>query len=126
MGACVARRAGHAGVMTRSMKMRKIVHDEPEPSDGRRTLVKRLWPRGTSKDGVDVWTKEMGAETAPYPWFVRVRSRADPDRGGPCEQRPTASPVTWPETPSTLIYSPFHPETLPSKSLGRYGMASPP
>ena len=44
------------------IKIEKRVYDEPEPSDGRRILVMRLWPRGVSKDKVDVWMKELGTE----------------------------------------------------------------
>jgi uncharacterized protein YeaO (DUF488 family) len=39
----------------------KRVYDEPEPADGVRVLVMRLWPRGIRKDLVDVWLKELGA-----------------------------------------------------------------
>lgn len=37
----------------------KRVYDEPDPSDGTRVLVERLWPRGLSKDlaRVDIWRK---------------------------------------------------------------------
>ncbi|HKT21365.1 MAG TPA: DUF488 family protein, partial [Nitrososphaerales archaeon] len=38
----------------------KSVYSPPEPSDGRRILVMTLWPRGVSKDKVDVWMKELG------------------------------------------------------------------
>jgi len=38
----------------------KSVYSPKEPSDGRRVLVMTLWPRGVSKDKVDVWMKELG------------------------------------------------------------------
>jgi|SRR5437667_311770 len=44
------------------IKTAKTVYDEPEPSDGRRILVMRLWPRGVSKGRVDAWLKELGTE----------------------------------------------------------------
>ncbi len=31
-----------------------------EASDGKRILVMTLWPRGVSKDKVDVWMKDLG------------------------------------------------------------------
>lgn len=31
-----------------------------EASDGKRVLVMTLWPRGVSKDKVDLWMKELG------------------------------------------------------------------
>ncbi|MCX5205124.1 DUF488 family protein [Streptomyces sp. NBC_00237] len=36
------------------------VYDPPEPGDGRRVLVDRLWPRGVSKEraAVDEWLKD--------------------------------------------------------------------
>jgi hypothetical protein len=38
----------------------KRVYDEPDPGDGTRVLVERLWPRGLSKERahVDVWPEE--------------------------------------------------------------------
>ena len=35
------------------------VYDEPEPDDGTRVLVDRIWPRGLSKDKarLDQWFK---------------------------------------------------------------------
>jgi uncharacterized protein YeaO (DUF488 family) len=42
------------------IKIEKSVYSPPEPSDGRRILVMTLWPRGVSKDKVDVWMKELG------------------------------------------------------------------
>jgi uncharacterized protein YeaO (DUF488 family) len=42
------------------IKIYKTVYDPPEPTDGRRVLVMTLWPRGVSKERVDVWMKELG------------------------------------------------------------------
>jgi uncharacterized protein YeaO (DUF488 family) len=42
------------------IKVEKSVYSPPERSDGRRILVMTLWPRGVSKDKVDVWRKELG------------------------------------------------------------------
>jgi len=44
------------------IKIEKRVYDKPEPSDGKRVLVMRLWPRGVSKEKVDVWMKELGTD----------------------------------------------------------------
>ncbi len=43
-----------------TLKMKRI-YDEVEPSDGRRILVDRLWPRGMKKERakLDVWAKEI-------------------------------------------------------------------
>ncbi len=39
----------------------KRVYDEPEPGDGTRVLVERLWPRGLSKERaqINLWLKEI-------------------------------------------------------------------
>lgn len=42
------------------IRVQKSVYSPPEPSDGKRILVMTLWPRGVSKDKVDVWMKELG------------------------------------------------------------------
>ena len=43
-----------------TLKMKRI-YEEAEPSDGRRILVDRLWPRGMKKERakLDVWAKEI-------------------------------------------------------------------
>jgi len=38
----------------------KSVYSPPEELDGKRILVMTLWPRGVSKEKVDVWMKELG------------------------------------------------------------------
>ena len=49
----------------------KRVYDEPEPGDGTRVLVERLWPRGLSKERahVDVWLKEIAPSRELRTWF---------------------------------------------------------
>ena len=44
------------------IKTEKSIYDKPESSDGKRILVMRMWPRGISKDKIDVWMKELGTE----------------------------------------------------------------
>jgi len=44
------------------IRTEKNIYDEPESSDGKRVLVMRLWPRGISKDRVDVWMKDLGTD----------------------------------------------------------------
>ncbi len=44
----------------RLIRIEKSVYSPPEKSDGKRVLVMTLWPRGVSKDKVDVWMKELG------------------------------------------------------------------
>jgi uncharacterized protein YeaO (DUF488 family) len=42
------------------IRIEKSVYAPPEASDGKRILVMTLWPRGISKDKVDLWLKELG------------------------------------------------------------------
>lgn len=37
----------------------KRVYEPPQPDDGLRVLVDRLWPRGVAKDKVDLWLKDV-------------------------------------------------------------------
>jgi uncharacterized protein YeaO (DUF488 family) len=47
------------------------VYDPPEPSDGFRVLVDRLWPRGLSKQAarVDLWARDLAPSDALRRWF---------------------------------------------------------
>jgi uncharacterized protein YeaO (DUF488 family) len=47
------------------------VYDEPEPEDGTRVLIDRLWPRGLSKAKaeLDEWCKELAPSTALRKWY---------------------------------------------------------
>ena len=44
----------------------KRVYDPPEPGDGIRFLVERLWPRGVRKESLtmEAWLKEAGPSDA--------------------------------------------------------------
>lgn len=49
----------------------KRIYDPTDPSDGRRILIDRLWPRGISRDSakIDEWAKEMAPSTELRKWF---------------------------------------------------------
>src|SRR3981081_4505385 len=49
----------------------KRVYDEPEPGDGTRVLVERLWPGGLSKrrGHVDRWLRESAPSRELRTWF---------------------------------------------------------
>ena len=53
------------------------VYDEPEPEDGTRVLVDRIWPRGLSKDKarLDQWFKQVAPSTELRKWYSH-----DPER----------------------------------------------
>ncbi|MRR18197.1 MAG: DUF488 family protein, partial [Deltaproteobacteria bacterium] len=49
----------------------KRVYETPDPDDGLRILVDRLWPRGLSKTDarIDLWLKEIAPSTELRRWF---------------------------------------------------------
>lgn len=49
----------------------KRAYDEPEESDGYRVLVDRIWPRGVSKEQLqlDAWMKEVAPSDDLRKWF---------------------------------------------------------
>ncbi|MET9086305.1 DUF488 family protein [Streptomyces sp. NPDC004237] len=53
-----------------SVRVRRI-YETPEPEDGVRVLVDRLWPRGMSKEDahVDEWPKELTPSNELRRWF---------------------------------------------------------
>ncbi|GAA4089542.1 DUF488 domain-containing protein [Actinomadura miaoliensis] len=66
--------------MSRPAKPRvRRAYDEPEPQDGTRVLVDRLWPRGLSKDSarIDEWLKDVAPSTELRRWYGHDPSRYD-------------------------------------------------
>ena len=55
----------------------KRVYEEPAPSDGRRILIDRLWPRGLSKVAarLDHWAKSVAPSHELRRWY-----RHDPEK----------------------------------------------
>ena len=49
----------------------KRAYDPPDRSDGYRVLVDRIWPRGVTKDDleVDAWLKDLAPSTELRKWF---------------------------------------------------------
>jgi uncharacterized protein YeaO (DUF488 family) len=60
------------------------VYDQPEPADGRRVLVDRLWPRGLSKDraALDDWLRAVAPSDELRRWYGH-----EPDRFSDFRQR---------------------------------------
>jgi len=61
--------------MTRQPLRIKRVYEAPDPGDGVRVLVDRLWPRGLSRERaqIDLWLKEIAPSDA-----LRRRFHGDP------------------------------------------------
>jgi uncharacterized protein YeaO (DUF488 family) len=57
--------------MAKDMIRIKRVYEPPEPSDGIRVLVDRLWPRGLAKEKarIDQWQKDLAPSDALRRWF---------------------------------------------------------
>ncbi|NLC71716.1 MAG: DUF488 family protein [Desulfuromonadaceae bacterium] len=49
----------------------KRVYEDPDPKDGLRILVDRLWPRGLSKEKakIDVWIKSVAPSNVLRQWY---------------------------------------------------------
>ena len=62
----------------------KRAYEEPQPQDGTRILVDRLWPRGVKKEdaAIDHWMKSVAPSTELRKWFGH-----DPERWNEFRQR---------------------------------------
>jgi uncharacterized protein YeaO (DUF488 family) len=68
---CVRRRLFKEGEQMRQRIAVKRVYDRPEPSDGKRILVDRLWPRGLRKEeaGIDYWARDISPSSELRKWY---------------------------------------------------------
>jgi len=57
----------------------KRVYEAADPDDGFRVLVDRLWPRGISKERMqmDLWMKDAAPSTALRTWFNHERAKLE-------------------------------------------------
>lgn len=62
----------------------KRIYDTPNPNDGQRILVERLWPRGLTKAeaAVDLWLKDVAPSPELRKWFAH-----DPAKWGMFKDR---------------------------------------
>jgi len=62
----------------------KRIYEAPDPSDGARVLVDRLWARGLTKEkaALDLWLKEVAPSTELRKWFAH-----DPDKWEEFQER---------------------------------------
>lgn len=61
------------------MIVTKRVYDNPDPEDGARFLVERLWPRGMKKESLHMegWRKDVAPSDALRRWFGHDPARWD-------------------------------------------------
>lgn len=78
----------------------KRVYEPPEPRDGARFLVERLWPRGMSKQQlrVDGWLRDVAPSTELRLWFSH-----DPHKWDEFRRRYFAELDRRPETWQPLL-----------------------
>lgn len=57
----------------------KRVYEPPEPSDGYRVLIDRLWPRGVSKEQahLDEWVRDLAPSSELRRWFGHDPAKFD-------------------------------------------------
>lgn len=87
----------------------KRVYDPPEPGDGYRILIDRLWPRGLSRERarLDEWARDLAPSTELRKWFnhdpqrfaefgerYRAELRDQVDKINELRDRATRGPVT--------------------------------
>ena len=56
--------------MSPDIRVRRV-YDAPDPRDGNRVLVDRVWPRGMRKDAarLDEWAKDVAPSTELRTWY---------------------------------------------------------
>jgi uncharacterized protein YeaO (DUF488 family) len=54
-----------------SIKLKRA-YEKPDPEDGKRILVERLWPRGLKKEEakIDTWLKDVAPSTELRKWYA--------------------------------------------------------
>lgn len=62
----------------KNVRVRRV-YEEPEPSDGARVLVDRLWPRGLTKAraALDEWCKDIAPSAELRTWYGHDQDRYD-------------------------------------------------
>ncbi|WP_354638751.1 DUF488 domain-containing protein [Kitasatospora camelliae] len=98
------------------------VYDPPEPADGTRVLVDRLWPRGLTKADarIDEWPKPLAPSTDLRRWYhgpegdpaeFRTRYLAELTHPDAAEALDTLRTLARTGTPLTLLTAAKDPTT---------------
>ncbi len=106
----------------------KRVYEQPEPADGHRFLVERLWPRGIKKEALhmEAWLKDVAPSSELRKWFGH-----DPAKWNEFEKRYFAELAARPEALKpiveaagqgdvTLLYSAHDTEHNNAMALKKY------
>jgi uncharacterized protein YeaO (DUF488 family) len=114
--------------MTRPRIRLKRAYQSPEPGDGRRILVERLWPRGLTKEAaaLDAWVKDVAPSPELRKWFAH-----DPDKWPEFQRRYRAELEANPEGlaqlratmgagPVTFVYAAKDEERNSARLLQEY------
>jgi len=106
----------------------KRVYDPPEPEDGARFLVDRLWPRGVKKEAlrVDGWLRGLAPSHELRRWFGHEPARWEEFRrryfveldGKPEAWQPILKAARWGNV--TLLYSAHDREQNNAVALKNY------
>ena len=83
--------------MSPDIRVRRV-YDAPDPRDGNRVLVDRVWPRGMRQDAarLDEWAKDVAPSTDLRKWYGH-----DPAKFGEFRRRYTAE-LAHPEAADAL------------------------
>ncbi|CAP54435.1 DUF488 domain-containing protein [Gluconacetobacter diazotrophicus] len=114
--------------MTRPAIRVRRIYDPPEPAEGARVLVDRLWPRGMSKAraALTLWLKDIAPSTELRLWFGH-----DPERWTEFQRRYRAELKANPaaveqverlgrQGPVTLVYAAHDPDHNEAVVLADY------
>lgn len=107
----------------------KRVYEEPEPADGYRILVDRLWPRGVSHERahLDTWDKDIAPSPELRTWYghdpakftqFAERYRAELDAHPDAVAALTHLGATHPRV--TLLFAAHDPQTSHAAVLRDY------
>jgi uncharacterized protein YeaO (DUF488 family) len=74
----------------------KRAYDTAQPSDGKRFLIERLWPRGVKNTAlpIEAWLKDAGQSTELRQWFSHDPAKWDEFRKRYFQEL-TANPDAW-------------------------------
>lgn len=104
------------------------VYEPPRPGEGARYLVERLWPRGLSKEALqlDGWLREVAPSDALRRWFAHDPARWDEFRRRYFEELDRRAEAWQPlleaarRGPVTLLFSARDPEHNNAVALKQY------